>query len=397
MELHESIGLANGTSGNAVVFAGSTVLIALLALNVTGIPFLGVMGTVGAVCVLVAVLIAVTLTPALLGLVGARVLLAPRSRDDRPRGRTPRTRLRPMPTWRAVVRAVLAVVALLVIAIPALSMRLGLPDGSSEAEDSTQYQAYTIVAEEFGAGQNGPLLVVADAADDPVADDAVARPPRRTSPSSSWRRTTWSRSPRSASPTTTPTSPSRWCPPTARRASRPSSSCTTCVRCRRSRAASSSASPARPAATSTSPRSSPPRCRSTSRVVIGLSLLIMIVVFRSLLVPLIATAGFVLSLFAAFGAVVAVYQWGWLGRSSASTIPGPVLNFVPIILVGVLFGLAMDYQLFLVSGMREAYVHGAPARAGRRRGRARRPPRRHRRGDHHDLRVRRVRLLRPRR
>ncbi len=106
-----------------------------------------------------------------------------------------------------------------------------------------------------------------------------------------------------------------------------------------------------------------PRCRSTWRVVIGLSLLIMILVFRSLLVPLIATGGFLLSLAAAFGAVVAVYQWGWLGEVFGVHDPGPVLNFAPIILVGVLFGLAMDYQLFLVSGMREAYVHGLPARA----------------------------------
>ncbi|HEY0501690.1 MAG TPA: MMPL family transporter, partial [Kutzneria sp.] len=109
-------------------------------------------------------------------------------------------------------------------------------------------------------------------------------------------------------------------------------------------------------------------------VVVGLSLLIMIIVFRSLLVPLIATAGYVLSLFAAFGAVVAVYQWGWLSAVFGVHDPGPVLDFAPIILMGVLFGLAMDYQLFLVSGMREAYVHGVPARAavtaGLRNGRA---------------------------
>ena len=96
MELHESIGLANGTSGSAVLFAGSTVLIALLALNVTGIPFLGVMGTVGAVCVLIAVLIAVTLTPALLGLIGPRVLSSRARRGSATRSRPPE--LRPMKT-----------------------------------------------------------------------------------------------------------------------------------------------------------------------------------------------------------------------------------------------------------------------------------------------------------
>ena len=109
-------------------------------------------------------------------------------------------------------------------------------------------------------------------------------------------------------------------------------------------------------------------------VVVGLSLIILILVFRSILVPLIATAGFVLTLFAAFGAVVAIFQWGWLGPVFGVHDPGPVLNFAPIIIMGVLFGLAMDYQLFLVSGMREAYVHGVPARtavvAGLRNGRA---------------------------
>ncbi len=109
-------------------------------------------------------------------------------------------------------------------------------------------------------------------------------------------------------------------------------------------------------------------------VVVGLSLLILILVFRSVLVPLVATAGFVLSLFAALGAVVAVYQWGWLGAIFGVHDPGPVLNFAPIIIMGVLFGLAMDYQLFLVSGMREAWVHGMSARAavvaGLRNGRA---------------------------
>ncbi len=83
--------------------------------------------------------------------------------------------------------------------------------------------------------------------------------------------------------------------------------------------------------------------------------------FRSLLVPLIATGGFLLSLFAALGAVTAVYQWGWLGAVFGVHDPGPVLNFAPVILIGVLFGLAMDYQLFIASGMREAFVHGAPA------------------------------------
>ena len=97
-------------------------------------------------------------------------------------------------------------------------------------------------------------------------------------------------------------------------------------------------------------------------VVVGLSFLIMIMVFRSLLVPLIATGGFVLSLFATYGAVTAVFQWGWFGELLGVHNPGPILSFLPVILVGILFGLAMDYQLFLATGMREAWAHGAPAR-----------------------------------
>jgi RND superfamily putative drug exporter len=97
-------------------------------------------------------------------------------------------------------------------------------------------------------------------------------------------------------------------------------------------------------------------------VVVGLSFLIMIMVFRSLLVPLIATVGFVLSLFATYGAVTAVFQWGWLGGILGVHNPGPILSFLPVILVGILFGLAMDYQLFLATGMREAWAHGAAPR-----------------------------------
>ena len=97
-------------------------------------------------------------------------------------------------------------------------------------------------------------------------------------------------------------------------------------------------------------------------VVIGLSLLIMIIAFRSLLVPIIATGGFVLSLFATFGLVVALFQLGWGAELIGVHSTGPILSFLPILLVGVLFGLAMDYQLFLASGMREAYAHGTPAR-----------------------------------
>jgi putative drug exporter of the RND superfamily len=369
MDLHESIGLANGTAGGAVVFAGATVIVALLALNVTGIPFLGLMGDVGAVCVAIAVLVAITLPAGLLRLVGTR-LLTKRARTTIGRDEHAETAPKPMPTWRALVTAALAIAALLVIAAPALSMRLGLPDGSAQATNSTAYRTFKTVEAKFGTGVNGPLLVSAQApkpVDDVLATqvaiaselskqpDVVAVAPAAVADSKDFFAF-------QVIPAGGPTSVS-------------TSDLVTRLR----------ALPPLPGGITLGVAGSASANIDVSDklldvlplyliVVVGLSLLIMIIVFRSLLVPLIATAGYVLSLFAAFGAVVAVYQWGWLSDVFGVHDPGPVLDFAPIILMGVLFGLAMDYQLFLVSGMREAFVHGVPARAavtaGLRNGRA---------------------------
>jgi RND superfamily putative drug exporter len=369
MDLHESIGLANGTAGGAVVFAGATVIVALLALNVTGIPFLGLMGDVGAVCVAIAVLVAITLPAGLMRLVGTR-LLTKRARATIGRDEHAETAPKPMPTWRALVTAALAIGALLVIAAPALSMRLGLPDGSAQATNSTAYRTFKTVEAEFGTGVNGPLLITAQTpkpVDDVLATqvaiagelskqpDVVAVAPAAVADSKDFFAF-------QVIPADGPTSVS-------------TSDLVTRLR----------ALPPLPGDITLGVAGSASANIDVSDklldvlplyliVVVGLSLLIMIIVFRSLLVPLIATAGYVLSLFAAFGAVVAVYQWGWLSSVFGVHDPGPVLDFAPIILMGVLFGLAMDYQLFLVSGMREAFVHGIPARAavtaGLRNGRA---------------------------
>ena len=359
-ELIESIGLANGTSGNTVVFAGATVLIALLALNVTGIPFLGLMGTVAAFSVAVAVLIAVTLTPALLGLIGTRVLKT-RERaalvtDASPAPAQPR----PMSTPSALARALIGVVALGVLALPAASLRLGLQDGSAESPDSTQYQAYTTITEQFGAGQTGTLLVVADlpapatepeggAAQLAVAqelyaqDDVVAVAPVGTSADGMV-----------AAYQVVP----------AEGAS--SESTENLVQHLREVGELAGGVPIAVAGQASGAIDISAKLADALPlylgVVVGLSLLILLLVFRSLVVPVIATLGFVLSYFATLGAVVAIYQWGWLGSLFDVHDPGPVLNFLPTVLVGVLFGLAMDYMLFLGSGMREAYAHGAPAR-----------------------------------
>ncbi|MET4060826.1 RND superfamily putative drug exporter [Arthrobacter sp. UYP6] len=369
--LQESIGLANGTSGNAVVFAGATVFIALLALNVTGIPFLGLMGTVGAACVAVAVLIAVTLTPALLKLVGMRVL----SRKERAalqghasaakagtagNGQPAVAQAKPMGTGRAILTVVAAVAGLLLIAIPALDLRQNLPDGSSEAHDSSQYQAYAAVSEKFGEGQNGTLLVVAELPGEPTEaealgaqaeiaralfdqEDVAAVAPIGTSEDRSVAAF-------QVIPTEGPTSEST----------------ENLVHTLRDLSPLNGEYEIGVAGSASGNIDISDKLSEALPiylgVVVGLSLLILILVFRSIFVPVIATLGFILSYFAALGGVVAIYQWGWLSGVFGVETPAPILSFLPTILVGILFGLAMDYMLFLGSGMREAYAHGMPAR-----------------------------------
>ena len=358
--VEESIALANGTSGNAVVFAGTTVIIALVALNVTGIPFLGLMGSIGAASVAIAVLIAVTLTPALLSFAGMRVLRRKeKARIETGAHETPAP-AKPLPTYRALGQVAVGIAVLLVLALPAVSMRLGLPVGSSEAATSTQYRAYTMVADKFGAGQNGTLLVIADLPAGTTATELldhqvqVAKAISALDNVSAVAPILTSNDHTIAAfqvvPVQGPTSVSTERLVTAIRAASPLPGGITLGVAGQTSAAidiSQKLADALPVYLA---------------VVLGLSLLIMVVVFRSLLVPLVATGGFALSLFAALGGTVAIYQWGWLGGLFGVSDPGPILNFLPTMLAGILFGLAMDYTLFLASGMREAYAHGAPAR-----------------------------------
>ena len=368
--LMESIALANGTSGNAVVFAGTTVLIALLALNITGIPFLGLMGTVGAACVAIAVLVAITLTPALLKLAGMKIL----SRKERATlerdhgasasaGKPETIPVREMSTVRAVLTVVLSIAGLLVIAIPSLELRTNLPDGSSEAHDSSQYQAYEAVSQKFGEGQNGSLLVVADLPGNPSEEEALVA-------QGDIARTLFDQEDVVA---VAPIGSSEDRTVTAFQvipAEGPTSESTEkLVHTLRDLSPIDTEDGEVELGVAGSASGNIDISEKLSEalpiylgVVVGLSLLILILVFRSIFVPVIATLGFILSYFAAIGGVVAIYQWGWLAGVFGVETPGPVLNFLPTILVGILFGLAMDYMLFLGTGMREAFAHGSPAR-----------------------------------
>lgn len=358
MDVHESIALANGTSGNAVVFAGTTVLIALLGLNLTGIPFLGLMGTVAAGSILVAVLVAITLTPAMLGLLGRRIL--PKRQRDVVVAPHEHAVIAPMRTARAWLSIVIGIGVLVVVALPYGSLRLGLPTGASEPADSTQFQAYDKVSQAFGEGVNGPLVVVAEVTGGVseeelvptqaaiggqlfAQDDVVAVAPVGTS--------------EDRSVLVFQVIP----------AEGPDSESTTeLVHELRALEVEGGEGTFAVAGSASANIDISEKLADALPVyllvVIGLSLLILVAVFRSLLVPIVATGGFVLSLFASMGAVTAVYQWGWLSDLFGVTNPGPVLSFLPTLLVGILFGLAMDYQLFLTSGMREAYAHGSPSR-----------------------------------
>ncbi len=372
VDLHESIGLANGTSGNAVVFAGVTVIVALLALNVTGVGFLGLMGTVGAVAVLVAILMAVTLTPAVLSLVGRRILKR-RERAGRARDTTYDVavgeRDEPMSNTRAWTVLGLGVAALLVIAAPATQMRLGLPDGSTQPTDSAAYRAYDVQAEKFGDGSNGPLLVVADLPS-AVAEDGVVAEQAEIGQQLGQ---VWNVD------AVVPIGASKDRSALAFQVipdGSPSSESTAEV-VQNLRGFTPQTTDGERATLGVAGNASAGIDISDKLagvlplylvLVVGLSLLILVLVFRSILVPLTATLGFVLSLLAAFGGITAIFQMGFLGGLFGVHSPGPVLSFLPIIATGILFGLAMDYQLFLVSGMREAHAHGAPARVAVRHG-----------------------------
>ncbi|MEU6994201.1 MMPL family transporter [Streptomyces sp. NPDC046465] len=386
-EPEEAAGRAVGTAGSAVVFAGATVFIALVGLGVVGIPELTKMGMGGAGAVALAVLVALTLVPALFGFFGRRVLsrTARAARDaTRPGGAAPH----PAPTpadrsglgirWarfvlrRPVAVLVTAVVGLGVIALPALSLELGLPGAESKSVETTERRAYDLLSEGFGPGFNGPLTVVVDtssqsedakdAKDAKDAEDAedvrattdlVAKTVRGVDGVASVGDPVLSRTKDTAVLTAVPrTAPNSGETKDLVHAIRGAVSGfeadtgagilvtgTTAMNIDISEAMSDALLP-------------------YLTVVIGLAVLLLTVVFRSILVPLKAALGFLLSVGAAFGVLVAVFQWGWAADLIGVEQTGPVMSLMPILVIGIVFGLAMDYEVFLLTRMRETYVRG---------------------------------------
>ncbi|MFF3752993.1 MMPL family transporter [Streptomyces sp. NPDC002018] len=362
----EAAGRAVGTAGSAVVFAGLTVVIALVGLAVVNIPMLSKMGFAAAGTVVIAVLIALTLIPALLGFAGARV----HGRKDRKAlesdaeghhhhaGRKPNlgTRWARFVLRRPVAVLITAVVGLGAIAIPATSLELGLPDDGSQPVSTTQRKAYDLLSDGFGPGFNGPLMVVVDGrADDNAKATAteVADTVKKMDGVAVVTPSTLNKAGDTATITVIPED-------------RPSSVGTeNLVHSIRATggeiAADNGAEVLVTGATAMNIDFSQKMNDALLpylALVVGLAFLLLMLVFRSVLVPLKAALGFLLSVVAALGAVVAVFQWGWLGGLLGVEQTGPVMSMMPIFMVGVVFGLAMDYEVFLVTRMREAYVHG---------------------------------------
>ncbi|SDQ10320.1 MMPL family transporter [Leucobacter chromiiresistens] len=378
----ESIARATATSGSAVVFAGLTVIIALLGLAVAGIPFLTALGVAAAAGVAVAVLIGVTLTPAILAMAGLKILprrqraaLAAGDAVEAPASAPARATSRADRFFGGWVRAVTAkpvatILAVLVVlgvaAIPMTQLRLALPGAETlEATDPARI-TYELTGEHFGEGANGPLLLTGSiiTSDDPVglmedlADEVRGIPGVHDVPL--------------ATPNQNADTGIIQVVPEEGPQAESTSELVAELRAHHDawldEYGVSLAVTGFTAVGIDVSHLLGEALLPFGVLVVGLSLILLAMVFRSVWVPIKATLGYLLSVGVAFGAVVAVFQWGWFGDALHVHATGPVLSFMPIILMGVLFGLAMDYEVFLVSRIREEYVHGADAQTAIRRG-----------------------------
>lgn len=360
----EAIGRAVGTAGSAVVFAGLTVVIALCGLAVVNIPMLTKMGVAAAGTVVIAVLIALTLIPAVLGFTGKRVF-GRRTRKKMEAGTVEApTEAKPnMGTrWSSFVLRkpiwvlVAGVIGLGAIAVPAASLEMGLPDDGSQPTSTTQRRAYDTLSDGFGPGFNGPLMIVVDGAE---AGGAKAAADRTSDTIKKLPNVAEVMAPALNKEGDTATI-------TVVPKSKPSSKDTEDLvhSIRDAGKDIKSQTKAEVLVTGATAMNIDFSQRMNDALlpylalVVGLAFLLLMVVFRSILVPLKAALGFLLSVVAALGAVVAVFQWGWLGGLFGVENPGPIMSMMPIFMVGVVFGLAMDYEVFLVTRMREAFVHG---------------------------------------
>ncbi|MCW2846529.1 MAG: rane protein [Marmoricola sp.] len=356
----EAVGVAVGTAGSAVVFAGLTVLIALSALAVARIPFLTTMGIAAAGTVFIAVMVALTLLPAVLGLTkskafGARVRRTSPKRDDRGKVLNNGVRWARIVGRRPVAVVILVVVALGALAVPLKSLHLAFPSDSTASTTTTQRQASDLSAKAFGPGRDAPLLMVVDARNVEKAQrsqafgDVVAWA-AKTKGVSNAQIVAVNEANTGAQILVTP----RYSADDTRTED-------LLAELRNGQSAVEGITSTTIGVTGLTAITTDVSERLSHAlpiylaVVVGLAFLLLMLVFRSILVPLTATFGFLLSVLATLGATVAVFQEGAFGLMEGQ----PIVSFMPIFLIGLVFGLAMDYQVFLVTRMREAHVHGA--------------------------------------
>ena len=389
MAPEESAARAVATAGSAVVFAAVTVIIALLGLSVAGIPFLTTMGVAAALAVTMAVLISMTLTPALLGFAGMRVVAkryrggagAKAEKAGAKAGKAETAKKREKTGGKAkkaaaktpvthpvagfwvrlvtripILTVVVVVVLLGLAALPAASLRLALPDAGSLDEHEPARIAYDLIAEHFGPGYNGPLIATGSVigSTDPVGlmNDLGAE--LKTVPGVA------------AVPLSTPnesgdTGIAQVVPTGA-----PDSAATQDLVAKlrsmhdhfeREYGIDLAITGYTAAGIDISARLGG-ALLPFALLVVGLSLLLLAIVFRSIVVPVTAALGYLLSIGAAFGVTSLVFMSGWLAGPLGVAHIGSVISFMPIIVMGVLFGLAMDYEVFLASRMREEHLLG---------------------------------------
>ena len=359
----EAVGRAVGTAGSAVVFAGLTVLIALSALAVVRIPFLTTMGVAAAATVLIAVLVALTLLPAFLGLLKSKAF-AGQVRRYQPAREADGSILNNGVRWaRLVGRAPIAVVVLVVVglgalALPMTNLHLAFPTDSTAAPDTTQRKASDLSAAAFGPGRDAPLLLVVDGRDlaegerQGAYDEVVAWAAAQDGVVNA----------QLVAQNEAGTGAQILVTPATGADDTATEDLLTALRdgqagMEEETGTTIGVTGLTAITTDVSERLSDALPLYLA-VVIGLAFVLLMIVFRSVLVPLTATLGFLLSVLATLGATVAVFQEGAFGLMEGQ----PIVSFMPIILIGLVFGLAMDYQVFLVTRMREAHVHGATTR-----------------------------------
>jgi len=369
LDPREAAGRAVATAGRPVVFAGGTVVVSILGLAVANVPFMTVGGLAVSIVVLTMVVASVTLLPAFLGAAGPRLARAGRigrALQTRNLGRLARRRdpaagAAPAAGWRRwighvsrhpVPYAVGAAGLLLTATLPVLGLRVGLPDDGSQPHSRTERRAYDLVAEGFGPGTNGPLVIAADPAGDQGVLDrlvaAVAADPGIASVAPTHVDRGTGIATLVAYPTTSP---------------QDKATADTIARLRTDVLPTAIGhGPARAHVGGAAASLSDVGQRTSQRLpvlvaaVLAMSFLLLMLVFRSILVPLKAVLLNLLSIGAAYGIMVAVFQWGWGGALIGLEATVPIVSFIPMFLFAILFGLSMDYEVFLLSRVREEYL-----------------------------------------